>query len=90
MNKSNESTAKAYKEDFQGMSFEDAMRELETIVKKLESGNTTLEESIEDYLKGTALKEHCYKKLSDARLKVEQIVQQADGAVSSTPIQEKE
>lgn len=55
------------------LSFEEAMSELEKIVNSLESGQIGLENAIEFYSKGIALKEHCEKKLQDAKLKVEKI-----------------
>ncbi len=61
------------------------MKELEAIVRRLESGNADLESAIADYLKGTQLKEYCEKKLADARLKVESIVKSADGTLSTQP-----
>lgn len=67
------------------MSFEDAMRELETIVRKLEEGKTSLEEAITSYEKGAALRAHCEKKLKDARLRVEQIVIGPDGTLTTKP-----
>ena len=63
-----------------GMSFEDALRELEGIVRQLESGNAPLEESIALYQRGAALKAHCEGKLKDAQLKVEKIVLSPDGS----------
>ena len=56
------------------MSFEDALRELEGIVAKLERGEAPLEESISIYERGAKLKAHCEGKLKDAQLKVEKIV----------------
>jgi exodeoxyribonuclease VII small subunit len=66
------------------MSFEDALRELETLVGKLESGAATLEESITLYERGAALKAHCDKRLKDAQLRVEQIVE-TTGGVTARP-----
>lgn len=65
------------------ISFEDALRELETIVRRLEEGKTTLEEAMSAYERGAALRVHCEKKLKDARLRVEQIVVGADGSITS-------
>ena len=48
------------------MSFEQALKELEVIVRKLEAGHGELESSIADYTRGTALKEHCQKRLAGA------------------------
>lgn len=61
-------------EDIDKMSFEEAMRELETIVQRLESGEIDLEESIEIYSRGNRLKQHCEAKLKAAQSKVEKIV----------------
>ena len=61
-------------------SFEQALKELESIVRKLESGSGDLEASINDYVRGTDLKEYCQEKLKTARLKVESILKnQEDG-----------
>ena len=65
--------------DIAAMSFEQALAELETIVRALESGQAPLEQSIEQYERGAALKTHCEAKLSAARLKVEKIVVGAGG-----------
>jgi exodeoxyribonuclease VII small subunit len=61
------------------ISFEQALKELESIVRKLESGSADLEASINDYVRGTQLKEYCQKKLADARLRVESILKTQDG-----------
>lgn len=71
------------------MSFEQALKELETIVRKLEAGQGELESSIADYARGTALKDHCQKKLADARMKVEKIMQAADGSVTAQAFNEQ-
>jgi exodeoxyribonuclease VII small subunit len=64
------------------VSFEAALKELEAIVRKLESGSGDLEASINDYVRGTELKAFCEQKLKDARLKVEKIVKTADGTAT--------
>lgn len=69
------------------LSFEEALAELESIVKRLESGRETLDTAIDDYTVGTALKKHCEKKLSEAQLKVEKLMVDADGNVSSQPFE---
>jgi exodeoxyribonuclease VII small subunit len=61
------------------MSFEDALRELEQIVHRLEAGDVPLEDSIRIYERGAALKAHCETRLKEAELKVEKIVLGADG-----------
>ena len=71
--------------DTNALSFEQAMQQLEGIVRRLESGQASLEESINDYTRGTALRDHCNTLLKQARLKVEKIIQQADGTLASEP-----
>ena len=60
--------------DVAALSFEQALAELETIVGRLESGQAPLEESIDLYTRGAALKAHCEAKLKSAQLRVEKIV----------------
>lgn len=69
--------------DIASLSFEKALEELESIVKRLEAGEVELEQSIAIYERGAALKAHCEKKLKDAELKVEKIVLGEDGSVST-------
>lgn len=59
--------------NIKNLSFEEALKQLEKIVTKLETGETDLEASIEAYSKGMELKEVCEKKLRDAKLKIEKI-----------------
>ncbi|MDX2113220.1 MAG: exodeoxyribonuclease VII small subunit [Alphaproteobacteria bacterium] len=66
-------------------SFEQALGDLEKIVRKLESGSGDLESSINDYVRGTELKNYCEQKLKDARLKVEKIIKTQDGSLSTQP-----
>ena len=61
------------------MSFEEALSELEGIVRQLEAGDVELEKSIAIYERGAALKAHCETRLKSAELKIEQIVQGASG-----------
>ncbi|MCS0495387.1 exodeoxyribonuclease VII small subunit [Ancylobacter sp. MQZ15Z-1] len=70
--------------DVDGMSFERALAELESIVAKLESGNVPLEESISLYARGEALKARCDALLKDAEARVEKITLGADGRPSGT------
>ena len=71
--------------DIAALSFEAAMKELEAIVRALESGSSDLEKAIADYERGNALKTHCLAKLSEAKLKVEQIQMKADGSLATAP-----
>ena len=68
------------------LSFEEALRELETIVRRLEEGKTNLEDAITAYERGASLRFHCEKKLKDARLRVEHIVVGTDGTITTKPI----
>jgi exodeoxyribonuclease VII small subunit len=62
-----------------GMSFEDALRALEDIVRRLESGEVPLEESITLYERGEALRRHCQARLDAAQARIEKIVAGPDG-----------
>ena len=55
------------------MSFEDAMTRLEEIVETLSSQKINLDSMIELHEEGTALKEHCAKRLEEAKMKIETI-----------------
>jgi exodeoxyribonuclease VII small subunit len=70
-------------ETAESTSFEQALSDLEKIVRKLESGSGDLESSINDYVRGTELKNYCEQKLKDARLKVEKIIKAQDGTLST-------
>ena len=71
--------------DVAKMSFEDALEELEDIVRTLEDGKGKLEDAITAYERGTKLKVHCEKKLKAAQAKVEAISLSADGEVAAEP-----
>lgn len=74
----------------ENLSFEAALGELDTIVRDLETGKAALEDSIGAYERGTALKEHCQKKLGEARSKIEKISVNEDGSVTTKPFGEQE
>ncbi|MSO72038.1 MAG: exodeoxyribonuclease VII small subunit [Rhodospirillaceae bacterium] len=59
--------------DIAALGFEDAMKELERIVRDLESGQVKLDDAVKAYERGAALKRHCEAKLAEARAKVEKI-----------------
>jgi exodeoxyribonuclease VII small subunit len=65
------------------LSFEEAMTELEQIVRDMELGKTGLEQSIEQYERGVALRDHCQKRLQEAQMRITQMTQQADGILHS-------
>jgi exodeoxyribonuclease VII small subunit len=75
----------AIPEDIAKLSFEDALAELDKIVRTLESGSAKLDESISAYERGSALKVHCESKLKEAQARVERIILGADGGISLDP-----
>jgi exodeoxyribonuclease VII small subunit len=70
----------------ESMSFEDALKELESIVGRLEQGEVDLEDSIVLYERGQLLKAHCEKKLKAAESRLEKIVQGAKGVEGVEPM----
>lgn len=70
------------------LSFEDALNELEAIVRDLETGKASLESSIQRYERGVALKQHCETKLREAQAKIETISYGEDGTVKTRPLDE--
>lgn len=77
------SDTKKFISNIKNLSFEEAMAHLDTILKKLENGSETLESSISYYEIGDALKKHCEKKLSEAKLKIEKIIEKSDGQIDT-------
>lgn len=65
--------------DIARLGFEDALKELEEIVRALEQGKGKLEDAIRSYERGAALKAHCERKLAEAEARIEQIALGADG-----------
>jgi exodeoxyribonuclease VII small subunit len=71
--------------DIAKLGFEDALKQLEDIVRDLESGKGKLEDAITSYERGAALKQHCERKLAEAQMKIEKIMLGADGSVKAVP-----
>ncbi|BCI68016.1 MAG: exodeoxyribonuclease VII small subunit [Acetobacter sp.] len=69
--------------DTNSLSFEDALTELERIVRSLEGGQLKLEEAITSYERGAALRAHCESKLREAEERVQAIVKRADGSLDA-------
>lgn len=67
------------------MSFEDALAELEQIVRRLEAGQVKLDEAIHCYERGAQLKSHCEHKLNEAQQRVDRIAIGPDGAIAAEP-----
>ena len=66
------------------MSFEEALRALEGVVRQLESGEVPLDQSIDLYERGEALRKACQARLDAAQARIEKIVQGADGQAAGT------
>jgi len=67
------------------LSFEDALGELEKIVRQLEGGTADLKDSIDAYERGMALKKHCEARLREAQGRIEKITVSEGGKVTSQP-----
>ena len=67
------------------LSFEDALSELERIVRGLEGGQQRLEDAISAYERGSELRRHCEGKLREAEMRVERIVTTGNGAPRIEP-----
>jgi len=70
--------------DINTLTFESAMKELESIVEQLEKGNVELERSIEIYARGEALKKRCEDLLKSAEERIQKITLGADGKPTGT------
>lgn len=71
--------------DVAALSFEDALAELERIVRQLEEGKAKLDDAIRHYERGTLLKRHCELKLREAQAKIDRITVAADGTIGAEP-----
>lgn len=70
------------------MSFEDAMKELETVVGQLERGDVALEDSIKLYERGAELRKRCESKLKEAEEKVAALTLDGEGnPTGTTPVE---
>jgi exodeoxyribonuclease VII small subunit len=76
--------AMAEEEDVAGLSFEAALKRLEEIVRKLESGEAPLDEAIALYGEGDRLKQQCEARLAAAQARIEQIQFGRDGSPAGT------
>jgi exodeoxyribonuclease VII small subunit len=66
------------------LSFEDALKRLEAIVHRLESGEASLEESITLYTEGATLRTRCEERLQAAQARIEKITLGPDGSPRGT------
>lgn len=65
--------------DLGEMSFEDALKALEDVVRRLEGGDAPLDEAIGLYARGDALRAHCQTRLDAAQVRIEAIIADRDG-----------
>lgn len=70
----------------QNVKFETALEKLEQIVRKLENGDLTLEESLKAFEEGIGLARGCEKILQEAKGKVEKLVQKEGGKLTTEPL----
>jgi exodeoxyribonuclease VII small subunit len=70
--------------DLSEMSFEQALKALEDVVRRLETGEVPLEESIDLYERGETLRKHCQARLDAAQARIEKIVAGPDGKATGT------
>lgn len=68
------------------LSFDDALAELQKVVSELEAGGLPLERSIALYERGVALHERCSRLLTDAELRIKQLVSRAGGALDAIDV----
>jgi exodeoxyribonuclease VII small subunit len=74
--------------DIAQMTFEDALRALEDVVRKLETGEVPLDQSIDLYERGEKLRKHCQARLDAAQARIEKIVASPNGkAVGTEPFE---
>lgn len=69
----------------ESLSFENALLELETIVRQLEEGRIPLEQAVQVYTRGAALKTRCDQLLREATLKIQEVLSQEDGTLTARP-----
>lgn len=73
-------------EEFEKLSFEEALQKLEAIVRDLEGGRIKLDDAVEAYERAVALKKFCEDKLKSAELKIEKIEVGDDGSLKLQPL----
>jgi exodeoxyribonuclease VII small subunit len=72
--------------DITALSFEEALKQLEELVRQLEKGESRLDDAIQAYERGANLKRHCEAKLAEARMKVERISFGPGGEIGTQPM----
>lgn len=70
--------------------FEEAITQLGDIVRKLDTGSTSLDEAMELFEKGIKLTKECNKMLDEAEQKVNILIKNADGSVTAEQTSKEE
>ncbi len=70
--------------------FEQSLKRLEAIVEKLERGDLDLDEALNAFEQGVRLSKDCMKRLDEAQRKVEILLKNADGSLSTEPLDPEE
>lgn len=70
--------------------FEEALKQLESIVARMEGGELALEEALKAFEEGVRLAKFCSKKLDEAESKVEKLTREAGGRLQAVPFGEEE
>ncbi len=81
---SSPATAPTQNTDIARLSFEEAMAELDRIVRQIEEGKGQLDQAITAYERGVALKKHCEAKLREAEARIEKITTTSEGAIGAS------
>lgn len=61
-------------------SFEEYLKELETIVSEMENGDVPLDKALEMYERGISISQYCLKELDKAELKLKKLTKKLDGS----------
>lgn len=67
--------------ELENLTFEEAMEELETVVRQLESGKIKLDEAVSVYERGAKLKQFCEQKLTEAKSKIDKLIIGKEGQI---------
>lgn len=80
----------AKKKNQMEISFETAIEKLEVIVKSLENGDLSLDESLSQFSEGVLLSQICLQKLNQAEVEIDKIIQEKDGKLTELPLKVEE
>ena len=72
------------------MNFEESLSELDAIVKRLEGGTLSLNDSLDSFERAISLVKHCNEALDSAKRRVAILTENADGTVTDRPFDTEE